>query len=114
MSEQNSPPPMTQVLRTHVNTDTPPGLAERPALLWGLSSGVHSGLLSLQDENWDATYWSALASELLQECAAAGRSESHVTNGSAIRWTSSSARTSTRASPTASPRRFRGPSSRTP
>ncbi len=67
---------MTQLLRTHVNADTPPGLAERPPLLWGLSSGVHSGLLSLQDENWDATYWSELANELLQESDAEGRRES--------------------------------------
>lgn len=58
---------MTQALRIPSGPEAPPGLADRPSLLWGLSSGVHSGLLSLRDENWDASYWKDLAQEFIQE-----------------------------------------------
>ena len=55
----------------------PPSLADRPSLLWGLSSGVHSGLLTLRDESWDAGYWSRLAAEFEAEAETQAKTQAN-------------------------------------
>ncbi|MGB1701076.1 MAG: hypothetical protein ACPHRO_14050, partial [Nannocystaceae bacterium] len=75
MTRPDQMPSLSEALQARESTEAPPGLADRPSLLWGLSSGVHSGLLSLRDESWDANYWRELSQEFLEECETAASPE---------------------------------------
>jgi cellulose synthase operon protein C len=58
---------IAEVERGEAREQTPPSLLDRPSLLWSVTSGLHSSLLSTSAPTTTAEGWQALAEELAAE-----------------------------------------------